>query len=181
VATTPFYGAATYFKCTVYFAIAGGCFDRPIYGYTKRQKNSFLGQCRGIWCLVFYHCYGCGRFLHLSLVASDHTLLWERLPMALSLMSLLSIMVGEFVANKLGRLTLYPALVIGAIAVLYWYHREIQETSDCRVWQSNWVLPTYKGSAPCSSSAKTSTLYFIISISIKPIAITLDAIYRLLK
>ena len=63
---------------------------------------------------------------------SDHTLLWERLPMALSLMSLLSIMVGEFVANKLGRLTLYPALVIGALAVLYWYHTEIQGTSDLR-------------------------------------------------
>ena len=52
--------------------------------------------------------------------------------MALDFMSLLSIMVGEFVSNKLGRLMLYPALAVGAISVLYLYHTEIQSVGDLR-------------------------------------------------
>jgi len=63
---------------------------------------------------------------------SNHTLLWDRLPMALGCMSLLSVMVGEFVANKLGKLMLYPALALGASSVLYWYHTETQGMGDLR-------------------------------------------------
>lgn len=52
---------------------------------------------------------------------SDSRLVWDRLPMTLVFMSLLSIVIGIWFDARLGRLLLAPALVFGAASVFWWW------------------------------------------------------------
>ncbi len=51
---------------------------------------------------------------------NDTTLIWDRLPMTISFMSFLSIIIGEFIKDSLGKKSLYPFLLIGIISIVYW-------------------------------------------------------------
>jgi len=51
---------------------------------------------------------------------NNHTLVWDRLPMTVAFMALLSILVGEFINLRLGRVMLVPALIIGGLSILNW-------------------------------------------------------------
>lgn len=51
---------------------------------------------------------------------NNHTLVWDRLPMTVAFMALLSILVGEFIDLRSGRVMLVPASVIGSLSVLIW-------------------------------------------------------------
>jgi len=69
-------------------------------------------------------------FLGISLVSlgsgyyhlnpNNNTLVWDRLPMTIAFMSLFSIIISEFIDLKIGLKTLFPALLIGLISVIYW-------------------------------------------------------------
>ena len=62
----------------------------------------------------------------------DHTLFWDRLPMALGFMAILSIVIEERVNKKAGAILLWPLLVIAVFSLLLW-----RWTDDLRLYA--WV------------------------------------------
>ena len=69
-------------------------------------------------------------FLGISLVSigssyyhlnpNNNTLVWDRLPMTIAIMSLFSIIISEFIDFKVGLKSLFPAVLIGLLSVVYW-------------------------------------------------------------
>jgi hypothetical protein len=69
-------------------------------------------------------------FLGIALVAfgsgyyhwepTSERLIWDRLPMTIAFMALLSVIVSEFVNAKAGKLMLLPLLLIGVLSILVW-------------------------------------------------------------
>lgn len=61
-------------------------------------------------------------YYHLS--PENSTLVWDRLPIAVTLMSFFCIVVAEYIDEKLSRKLFVPLLVTGLVSVLYWYWSE---------------------------------------------------------
>lgn len=51
---------------------------------------------------------------------NNETLVWDRLPMTLAFMALFSIVISEFINDKIGRTLLIPFLIIGMVSILFW-------------------------------------------------------------
>jgi len=51
----------------------------------------------------------------------NRTLVWDRLPMTIGFMGLFVALLGEYVNARLGRVLLFPAVLLGLSSVLYWY------------------------------------------------------------
>ena len=64
----------------------------------------------------------------------NSTLLWDRLPMGLSFMSLFSIVIAEFISLKAAKLFALPLILLGLFSVLYWYIGEQQGAGDLRLY-----------------------------------------------
>ena len=52
---------------------------------------------------------------------NNATLVWDRLPMTIAFMGLFAAILGEYVSERLGRLMLGPAVLLGFLSVLYWH------------------------------------------------------------
>ena len=63
---------------------------------------------------------------------SNATLLWDRLPMTIAFMSLVSLIVTEVIDESWGKKLLLPLLVIGFSSVFYWHFTEQQGVGDLR-------------------------------------------------
>ena len=63
---------------------------------------------------------------------TNNTLAWDRTPMTVAFMALLSALIGESVSARAGRLVLFPAVVLGIGSVVYWHW-----TGDLRLY--GWV------------------------------------------
>ncbi|MFI1772089.1 ceramidase domain-containing protein [Thalassobellus citreus] len=61
--------------------------------------------------------FGSG-YYHLN--PNDTSLVWDRLPMTIVFMSLVSIIISEFISYKKGRYLLFPMLVLGILSIVYW-------------------------------------------------------------
>lgn len=57
-------------------------------------------------------------FYHLN--PNNASLVWDRLPMTIVFMSLVSIIISECISDELGRRLLIPLLFIGVLSVMYW-------------------------------------------------------------
>lgn len=75
------------------------------------------------------------------LAPGNDSLFWDRLPMTVSFMSLIAIIVGEHVSERLGRLLLWPLLAIGVISVFYWSYSESRLAGDLRLYGLVQFLP----------------------------------------
>ena len=64
------------------------------------------------------------------LVPDDGRLMWDRLPMSLGFMSVLSAVVVERISAKVGLRLLLPLLAIGAGSVVYWRWSVLQGTEN---------------------------------------------------
>jgi hypothetical protein len=51
---------------------------------------------------------------------NNGTLVWDRLPMTIAFMGLFAAILGEYVDERLGRILLVPAVLLGLFSVLYW-------------------------------------------------------------
>ena len=71
-------------------------------------------------------------YYHLN--PNTHTLLWDRLPMAISFMALFSIVISEFISTKEAKKLLYPLLFLGIFSVLYWAYTEAKGYGDLRLY-----------------------------------------------
>ncbi len=71
----------------------------------------------------------------------NETLFWDRLPMTLSLMSFLSIIVGEHMDIRAGNLLLWPLIALGVFSVWYWRETELMGQGDLRLYGIVQFLP----------------------------------------
>jgi hypothetical protein len=66
-------------------------------------------------------------------LAPDNTrLVWDRLPMTLGFMGLLTALLAERVGVSVGRWLFAPLVVLGAASVGYWHWSEVQNAGDLR-------------------------------------------------
>jgi len=72
---------------------------------------------------VYYH-----------LAPDNARLVWDRLPMTLGFMGLLTALVAERVSLRVGRILLWPLVLLGVGSVAYWYWSELQGRGDLRLY-----------------------------------------------
>ena len=66
------------------------------------------------------------------LAPSNESLVWDRIPMTIAIMALVSIVISEFVSIRLGAILLIPLVAVGILSVLYWYWTETTGNGDLR-------------------------------------------------
>ncbi len=71
-------------------------------------------------------------YYHLS--PDNARLVWDRLPMTLGFMGLLTALLAERVGLRVGRLLFGPLVLLGAGSVAYWYWSELQGWGDLRLY-----------------------------------------------
>jgi hypothetical protein len=79
-------------------------------------------------------------YYHLS--PDNETLVWDRLPMTFAFMALLSIIIGEFISTRIGKLALWPLVIFGVFSIFYWHTTESNGEGDLRLYLLVQFLPT---------------------------------------
>ena len=87
---------------------------------------------------VLLTAFGSG-YYHLA--PANEPLAWDRLPMTIGFAGLFSIIVGEFVSARIGRLLVIPLLIIGIVSVEYWIWTESLGAGDLRLYAIVQFLP----------------------------------------
>lgn len=64
----------------------------------------------------------------------NNTLVWDRIPMTIVFMSLLSLTLMERIHFNLGSWLFIPLLILGIFSVLYWHHTELSGQGDMRLY-----------------------------------------------
>jgi hypothetical protein len=72
---------------------------------------------------------------------NNTTLMWDRLPMTIAFMSLLSIALAEFISVTAGRIGLIPFLITGIFSITWWQYGEQQHHGDLRLYALVQFLP----------------------------------------
>jgi len=112
-----------------------------IYGLwrLKKIKIESIQWAYGVFCVgVILVCFGSG-YYHFN--PTNHTLVWDRLPMTIAFMALFSLLLHERVLVNPKTLTLIPLLIIGAASVFYWDWTETQGQGDLRFYALVQFLP----------------------------------------
>jgi hypothetical protein len=68
------------------------------------------------------------------LAPDNARLVWDRLPMTLGFMGLLTAMLGERVSARIGRLLFLPLLALGTSSVAFWIWTESRGAGDLRLY-----------------------------------------------
>jgi hypothetical protein len=71
----------------------------------------------------------------------NQSLIWDRLPMTIGFMSLVSIIIAEYFSPEYGKRSLLPLLTVGAASVAYWAWTESQSAGDLRPYAVVQFLP----------------------------------------
>ena len=71
----------------------------------------------------------------------NETLIWDRLPMTIGFMGLVTIIVGEHISLPAAKRMLIPLLIIGAGSVAYWAVTEERGAGDLRPYAIVQFLP----------------------------------------
>jgi hypothetical protein len=69
------------------------------------------------------------------------SLMFDRLPMTLVFMSLLTVVIAEYVSERGAQVLWIPLLTIGIVSVVYWYWSETQNAGDLRLYLLVQFLP----------------------------------------
>ena len=114
------------------FAIVGVL---ALYQLRLPGRLGFLDETRMACTLLFF-----GTFLvsigssYYHLEPNNQTLVWDRLPMTIAFMSLLSIIISEFISIRTGKALLLPLLLAGILSVAYWHITELRGEGDLRFY-----------------------------------------------
>ena len=87
---------------------------------------------------VFLTAFG-SSYYHLA--PANDPLAWDRLPMTIGFAGLFSIIVGEFVSARIGRMLVVPLLLVGIVSVEYWIWSESRGAGDLRLYALVQFLP----------------------------------------
>src|SRR6185312_4023206 len=80
---------------------------------------------------VFFCCIG-SIYYHYN--PNTESLFWDRLPMTVSFMAFFSIIIGEYISIKAGKILLPQLLLAGVISILYWNMTEREGYGDLRFY-----------------------------------------------
>ena len=72
---------------------------------------------------------------------NNQTLVWDRLPMTISFMSIFSIIIAEFIGTKYARVLLISLLSLGISSVFYWAYTESIGCGDLRMYMAVQFFP----------------------------------------
>jgi hypothetical protein len=101
---------------------------RPVHAFEGSRTSSIVF-------LVGIFFTGIGSaFYHYD--PNDSTLVWDRLPMTISFMSLFSILCSVFIGKDFGKKIFWPLIGFGLISILYWV-----VTGDLRLYAIVQFLP----------------------------------------
>ena len=92
-------------------------FKLKVMVYEKQIQMAFVLLFMGVSLVAF----GSG-YYHLD--PNNETLIWDRLPMSMAFMALLTIVISEFISLKEGKKLFYPLLALGVFSVLYWVYSD---------------------------------------------------------
>lgn len=107
-----------------------------IYGFFQLAKHSKTEKRH----LLIYFCTFSGILLtglgsaYYHWQPDNDRLLWDRLPMTLVFMPLLTSTLGETVDKKAGLYALFPLVFLGIFSVVYWAWTEKQGAGDLRLY-----------------------------------------------
>jgi len=106
-----------------------------IVGIAQLRKTSIYRGMSMVYGILFAGIFFTGwgsAWYHLA--PDNNTLVWDRIPMTLAFMSLLSATISEHISVKLGSRLLWPLLLIGIGSVLYWHYTERAGMGDLRLY-----------------------------------------------
>jgi len=109
-------------------------FNRRLAGGLASLNKIYLVFFLGIFLTAF----GSG-YYHLS--PSNHTLVWDRLPMTVAFMAFFAIVIGEQVSEELATLMFGPLIIFGIFSVAYWSFTEQKGLGDLRIYALVQFLP----------------------------------------
>jgi len=72
---------------------------------------------------------------------TNETLFWDRLPMTVGFMAFMSIIIGEFISEKVASKLMFPMILIGPATVIYWHFTEQTGQGDLRAYGLIQFLP----------------------------------------
>lgn len=72
---------------------------------------------------------------------TNETLVWDRIPISITIMALLTIIVGEYFSVHTETYLLLPLTLIGIASVLYWHRTEQAGVGDLRLYALVQFLP----------------------------------------
>ena len=107
-----------------------------------RNSETVTTTTRPAWIVFFFGialtAFGSGYF-HLE--PNNDSLIWDRIPMTIGFMSLVSIIISEYFSSQLGKNLLPPLLLVGIGSVAYWAHTESLGAGDLRPYAIVQFLP----------------------------------------
>jgi hypothetical protein len=115
-----------------------------ILGWRMVHKNEgvVIAETRLAWMIFFFGvaltAFGSGYF-HWQ--PNNESLVWDRLPMTIGFMSLLSIIISEYFSPALGKKLLIPLLLVGSSSVAFWAYTESIGAGDLRPYAVVQFLP----------------------------------------
>lgn len=101
-----------------------------------------LGELRTIYFTFFLGVFATGigsAFYHYE--PANRTLVWDRVPITVSLTAFFSAVTGEHISIKAGRKLAWPLIALGIFSVLYWYASELRGAGDLRLYALVQYLP----------------------------------------
>lgn len=107
---------------------------RPSLAIVRELKPAYILFFAGISAVAL----GSGYY---HLWPSNQTLVWDRLPMTIGFMSIVSIVIAEFISVKAGRTLFIPLVVVGIASVFYWDYTESMNAGDLRFYGLVQFLP----------------------------------------
>lgn len=113
-----------------------------IYSIVYSHKITLIEEMKAAYLLFFIGismiAFGSG-YYHMS--PNNETLVWDRLPMTIAFMALFSIMIAEFISTRIGKLALWPLIVLGIYSIIYWNYTENYGEGDLRLYILVQFLP----------------------------------------
>jgi hypothetical protein len=115
-----------------------------IFGLLFILKNSasITPHMKPAWLIFFFGifmtAFGSG-YYHLA--PANEPLVWDRLPMTIGFMSLVAIVIAEYLSVSIAKKLLLPLLLIGFASVMYWSHTEALGRGDLRPYALVQFLP----------------------------------------
>jgi len=91
----------------------------------KKVKFQYAPGKIAYWVLFISMCFVSIGSAYYHWWPSTTTLFWDRLPMTIAFMSIISIVLTEKVNAKVGYILLYPLVAVGVFSVIWWIYTEL--------------------------------------------------------
>ena len=113
-----------------------------INGMLRKNRLTLLSEISPVYLAYFLGIFliGIGSgYYHLW--PSNVTLVFDRLAMAVAFMAFFTIIISEFISERVGKRLFFPLLLFGLFSVGYWYFTESKGEGDLRLYVIVQFLP----------------------------------------